>query len=43
MDWAYQGFPLEEIAKRIGENDPIKFSKLKYGCINKLKNLLKRD
>jgi RNA polymerase sigma factor (sigma-70 family) len=42
MDWAYQGFPLEEIAKRIGENDPIKFSKLKYGCISKLKNLLRK-
>ncbi|WP_254559996.1 RNA polymerase sigma factor [Dyadobacter diqingensis] len=39
MDWAYWGFSAEEIAKRIGEDDPVKFSKIKYGCIEKLKKL----
>ena len=39
MDWAYWGFSPEEIGKRIGETDPVKFSKLKYSCVEKLKKL----
>ncbi|MCE7065098.1 RNA polymerase sigma factor [Dyadobacter sp. CY326] len=43
MDWAYWGFSLEEIAKRIGEEDHVKLSKIKYGCISKLRKLLGKN
>ena len=39
MDWAYWGFKPEEIGERIGERNPVKFSKLKYNCIEKFKKL----
>ena len=39
MDWAYWGFKPDEIGERIGERDPVKFSKLKYNCIEKFKKL----
>ena len=39
MDWAYWGFKSEEIGERIGEKDPVKFSKLKYNCIDKFKKI----
>jgi RNA polymerase sigma factor (sigma-70 family) len=43
MDWAYWGFKPDEIGQKIGETDPVKFSKLKYNCIDKFKKLwLKR-
>ena len=39
LDWGYWGYSLEEIAVRINENNPAKFSRLKYSCIEKLKKL----
>ncbi|MCE7042644.1 RNA polymerase sigma factor [Dyadobacter sp. CY312] len=39
MDWAYYGFKAEEIGARIGETDPVKYSKIKYNCIDKFKKL----
>jgi len=39
MDWAYWGFKPDEIGERIGETDPVKYSKLKYNCIDKFKKL----
>jgi RNA polymerase sigma factor (sigma-70 family) len=39
MDWAYWGFKPDEIGERIGEKDPVKFSKMKYNCIEKFKKL----
>lgn len=39
MDWAYWGFKVDEIGIRIGETDPVKFSKLKYNCLEKFKAL----
>jgi RNA polymerase sigma factor (sigma-70 family) len=43
MGWAYWGFKPDEIGHTIGETDPVKYSKLKYNCIDKFKKLwLKR-
>jgi RNA polymerase sigma factor (sigma-70 family) len=39
MDWAYWGLKSEEIGEKIGERNPIKFSKLKYNCLDKFKKL----
>jgi len=39
LDWGYWGYSPEEIAARINENDPAKFSRIKYSCIEKLKKL----
>jgi RNA polymerase sigma factor (sigma-70 family) len=39
MDWAYYGFKPEEIGARIGEPDPVKYSKIKYNCIDKFKKM----
>ncbi|TDE15317.1 RNA polymerase sigma factor [Dyadobacter psychrotolerans] len=39
MDWAYWGFKPDEIGQRIGETDPVKYSKIKYNCIDKFKKL----
>ncbi|GLU52692.1 sigma-70 family RNA polymerase sigma factor [Dyadobacter frigoris] len=39
MGWAYWGFKTEEISDRIGESDPVKYSKIKYNCIVKFKKL----
>lgn len=40
MDWAYWGFSAEEIGKKIGVQDPVKFSKLKYNCLSRFRKLL---
>lgn len=40
MDWAYWGFSAEEIGKKIGVEDPVKFSKLKYNCLGRFRKLL---
>jgi RNA polymerase sigma-70 factor (ECF subfamily) len=39
MDWAYWGYKPDEIGERIGERDPVKFSKMKYNCVEKFKKL----
>ena len=39
MDWAYWGFKPNEIGERIGERDPVKYSKLKYNCVDQFKKL----
>jgi RNA polymerase sigma factor (sigma-70 family) len=39
MDWAYYGFKSDEIGARIGETDPVKYSRIKYNCIDKFKKL----
>ncbi len=39
MDWAYWGLNANEIGEKIGEPDPVKFSKLKYNCLDKFKKL----
>jgi len=42
MDWAYWGFKPSEIGERIGERDPVKYSKLKYNCVDQFKKLWTR-
>lgn len=39
MEWAYWGFKPEEIGAHIGETNPVKYSKLKYQCIDRFKKL----
>ena len=39
MDWAYWGFKPNEIGERIGEKNPVKYSKLKYNCVDQFKKL----
>lgn len=43
MDWAYWGYSPEEIGKKIGVPDPVKFSKLKYNCLGRFRKLLTKE
>lgn len=43
MDWAYWGFSPEEIGRKIGVPDPVKFSKLKYNCLGRFRKLLTKE
>lgn len=39
LEWGYWGYTPEEIAVRINEGNIVKFSRIKYSCIEKLKKL----
>lgn len=41
MDWGFWGYQIQEIAERMGVDDPVKISRRKYKCIETLKELLK--
>ena len=41
MDWGFWGYQIQEIAERMGVDDPVKISRRKYKCIEALRELLK--
>lgn len=41
MDWGFWGYQIQEIAARMGVDDPVKISRRKYKCIEALRELLK--
>lgn len=40
MDWGFWGYQIQEIAERMGIDDPVKVSRRKYKCIEALRALL---
>lgn len=39
LDWAYLGYDLEEIRQRMGFDSPTRFSKFKFTCLKKFRDL----
>lgn len=40
MDWGFWGYQIQEIAERMGVDDPVKISRRKYKCLEELREMM---